>query len=130
MKPFSLEEYLKNPNREVVTRDGRKVTRFLCTDAKGPYPIVALVESYNGTTDNSLQYTKKGQYFIDGNSISDLFFASEKHEGWINIFRGKDSPFTGNIIFASKEEAEESGKHCCGFTKDLYMTSVKIEWEE
>ena len=23
MKPFSLEEYLKNPNRKVVTRDGK-----------------------------------------------------------------------------------------------------------
>ena len=61
---------------------------------------------------------------------NDLFFASEKHEGWINIFRGKDNPFTGNIIFASKEEAEESGRHCCGFTKDLYITSGKVEWEE
>lgn len=60
----------------------------------------------------------------------DLFFAPEKHEGWINIFRGKDNPFTGNIIFASKEEAEESGRHCCGFTKDLYIISGKVEWEE
>ena len=57
----------------------------------------------------------------------DLFFAPEKHEGWINIFRGKDNPFTGNIIFASKEEAEESGRHCCGF---IYITSGKVEWEE
>ena len=56
-----------------------------------------------------------------------LFFAPEKKEGWINIFRRKDNPFTGNIIFASKEEAEESGRHCCGF---IYITSGKVEWEE
>ena len=24
MKQFNLEEYLKNPNRKIVTRDGRK----------------------------------------------------------------------------------------------------------
>ena len=43
MKQFSLDEYLKNPKRKVVTRDGRNVTRLLCTDAEGDYPIVALV---------------------------------------------------------------------------------------
>ena len=130
MKQFNLEEYLKNPERKIVTRDGRKVTRFLCTDAKGPYPIVVLVENYDGTADNSLQYTKKGQYFIDGTSNSDLFFAPEKHGGWINIYFGKDGPISGNIIFNSKEEAEESSRHCNSFTKDLYITSIKIEWED
>ena len=129
MKPFNLEEYLKNPSRKVVTRDGRTVKRILCTDARGDYPIVTLVDC--GCHDNAISYTKDGRFNASGEtSVNDLFFASEKHEGWINIFRGKDSPFTGNIIFASKEEAEESGRHCCGFTKDLYMTSAKIEWEE
>ena len=131
MKPFNLEEYLANPSRKVVTRDGRKVTRFLCTDAKTDFPIIALVEATPGSTNECLRTFKKdGRWFGKEISDSDLFFAPEKHEGWINIFRGKDNPFTGNIIFASKEEAEESGRHCCGFTKDLYMTSAKIEWEE
>ena len=131
MKQFNLEEYLKNPSQKIVTRDGRKVKRILCTDAKGPYPIVVLVESYNGTTDNSLQYTKNGQYFIDATSNSDLFFASEKHEGWINIYTGiNDNSYPGNHIFKSKEEAEESGRRCIGFTKDLYITTIKIEWED
>ena len=31
MEKFNLEEYLKNPSRKVVTRDGRKV-RIICTD--------------------------------------------------------------------------------------------------
>ena len=42
MKPFNLEEYLKNPSRKVVTRDGRPV-RIICTDRKGATPIIALV---------------------------------------------------------------------------------------
>ena len=31
MKQFSLEEYLANPSKKVVTRDGRNV-RIICTD--------------------------------------------------------------------------------------------------
>ena len=130
MKPFNLEEYLANPNKELVTRDGRKVTRVLCTDAKGPYPIVALIERHDNAMDNAIQYTKDGRYLNNGTDEKDLFFASDKKVGWINIFRGKDGPLTGNTIFASKEDAEESKRHCCGFTKDLYLTSVKVEWEE
>ena len=126
MKPFNLEEYLKNPNREVVTRYGRKV-RIICTDFDNPdYPVIGEIKGHKWP----ISFTTNGEA-INGRQLScDLFFAPEKHEGWINIFRGKDSPFTGNIIFASEEEAEESGRHCCGFTKDLYMTSAKIEWEE
>lgn len=121
MKPFNLEEYLANPSRKMVTRDGRKVTRFLCTDAKGPYPIVALVESYDGTADNSLQYTKRGQYFIDGTSNSDLFFAPEKHEGWVNVYRDFDSLMCGSV-FATEEDAKCNAK--------IAIATIKIEWEE
>ena len=126
MKPFNLEEYLKDPSRKVVTRDGRKV-RIICTDFDNPdYPVVGEIKGYKWP----LSSATNGEAIKGRRLACDLFFASEKHEGWINIFRGKDNPFTGNIIFASKEEAEESGRHCCGFTKDLYITSGKIEWEE
>ena len=54
MKPFNLKEYLKNPSRKVVTRDGRKVTKVLCTNAKGRFPIVALVESFNGDNETAI----------------------------------------------------------------------------
>ena len=130
MKRFNLEEYLANPNKKMVTRDGREVERILCTDAKGPYPIVALVKLYDGITDRALMYTKEGMYLDGQTNGKDLFFKSEKHEGWINIFRGKDGPLTGNTVFASKEEAEESRWHGNSFTKDLYLESVKVEWEE
>lgn len=33
MRQFDLDEYLKNPNRKVVTRDGRSV-RIVCTDMR------------------------------------------------------------------------------------------------
>lgn len=40
MKQFNLDEYLANPSRKVVTRDGRNV-RIRCTDRKSEeQPIV------------------------------------------------------------------------------------------
>ena len=131
MKQFNLEEYLKNPSRKVVTGDGRNV-RIICTDAKisAFHSIIALVGESNGN-ETILTYTNEGRYYSRiPSKTNDLFFAPEKHEGWISIYQGKDGPITGNVVFTSKEEAEESKKHCCGFTKDLYITSVKIEWEE
>ena len=86
MKPFNLEEYLANPSKKVVRRDGRKVTRFLCTDAKGDYPIVALVEKFSGS-EMPISYTKEGENRIGAKSVGDLFFAPEKHEGWVNIYK-------------------------------------------
>ena len=83
MKPFSLDEYLKNPNKKMVTRDGRKVTRILCTDARGSYPIVALIEQYGSDID--FAFTKDGRYLTDEIDDKDLFFVTEKHEGWVNV---------------------------------------------
>ena len=125
MKPFDLKEYLANPNKKVVTRDGRNV-KIYCTNYYCQHPIIAQIEG----EERSHAFRETGHYNICGESTGDLFFAPEKHEGWINIFYGKDGPLTGNVIFASKEEAEESSRHCCGFTEGLYVTSGKIEWEE
>lgn len=126
MKQFNLEEYLKNPSKKVVTRDGRKVTRFLCTDAKGDYPIVALVEKFSGS-EMPISYTKEGEYRIGAKSDGDLFFVPEKHEGWVNIFVDAvgNPSITDLRIFTSKEDAEKEGKN-----KKWYIKTAKIEWEE
>ena len=124
MKAFSLEEYLKNPSKKVVTRECRMVKRFLCTDARGSYPIVALVDW--GSYDNALSYTKDGKFYNcdTETSVNDLFFAPENHEGWINVYkRGDDYRYTGEV-FSSKDMALMSVKGC-----DCVAT-IKIEWEE
>ena len=127
MKQFSLEEYLKNPNQKIVTRDGRAVTKILCTDAKGDHPIVALVESHDGTFENSFSYTNNGKIY-SRNMLSgcDLFFESEGHEGWINIYKYESGVIgISSHYFTSKKETEEEGKtHTCS------VTTIKIEWEE
>lgn len=122
MKQFNLDEYLASPTKRLITRDGRKVRRILCTDVRGMYPVAALVE-YCEDTDCAYTYTKDGRFHISGPCDEDLFFAPEKHEGWATIY-GK---FLTGEIFSTKEEAEESVKRCG--TKD-FVAIAKVEWEE
>ena len=127
MKKFNLDEYLKNPTKRVVTRDGRPV-KIICTNFKnlpGNYSIVAEIEG-SGCSES---FTQSGEYLIGNSSQNDLFFAQEKREGWIPIFRSKYGPYPGKI-FNSKEDAEESRRIYCCFTDDLYLATVKVEWEE
>ena len=124
MKRFSLEEYLEHPDRKVVTRDGRN-GRIICTDAKCEYPVIALIticdeddvyeiiESY--TTDGCCSYNQQ-------DSI-DLFFAPEKHEGWINVYKDGDHFYSSMDIFKTKDEAEALSCSSC-------IATVKVEWEE
>ena len=122
MKQFSLEEYLKKPSRKVVTREGRNVNRILCTDMKGDYPIVAVVESYNGNFQEVLTYTNDGAYYCcNETSKNDLFFAPEKHEGWVNVC--KSQMYRCGLIHNSEEEARRSREWDA-------IATVKIEWEE
>ena len=127
MKQFNLEEYLKNPSRKVVTRDGRNV-RILCTDAKGDYPIVTLIETLDGSIEFVNKFKKDGHFLDndDNNSNLDLFFAPEKHEGWINIYHSESGFYLRGNPYKSKEEAEEVAKA----NYKTFCTTVKIEWEE
>ena len=118
MKAFSLEEHIKNPNRKVVTRNGRSA-RIICTDAKGNYPIVALIEE--GGYDNALSYTKNGKLYVGETNDYDLFFATEKHEGWVNVYRDFDDVMCGSV-FATEEDAKCNAKTA--------IATIKIEWEE
>ena len=121
MKQFNLQEFQKNPSRKVVTRDGRPV-RILCTDAVGEYPIVAIVKNENKEIADN--FTKDGRLYKDSKDDRDLFFAPEKKEGYINLFKQTTGLNTG-FVFNTKEEAEKSAK-CI----PNYITTVKIEWEE
>ena len=125
MKQFNLEEYLKNPSRKVVTRNGRKVKRILCTDARGQYPIVALVEALDDGNESAFSYTKDGRFYPNEENIYDLFFAPEKHEGWINLYRGALDVIYAGCVYTSEKEAKEriDDPQC-------YVATVKIEWEE
>lgn len=122
MKQFDLQEYLKNPECKIVTYDGSDV-RVICTNRLDKdYPVVALVRKKNVETIES--YTKDGKYINNKIYNHDLFFAPEKKEGWINVYRGNGgyNTFVCNRIFATREEAQRE-------KRDIIAT-IKIEWEE
>ena len=125
MEQFSVEKYLANPSRKVVTRDGKNV-RILCTNRKLDSKEVVGLTMNNDGTEGLLSWNKQGKSLSLNDSSFDLFFAPEKHEGWINVYRNSDSGhvYTG-AAYDSKEDAEkrkESGEN--------YVTTIKIEWEE
>ena len=124
MKQFNLEEYLANP-RKVITRDGRNA-RIICTDAKNNYPIVALIETPNGKERQPCGYKEDGTYILGEHNPCDLFFAPEKHEGWLNIYRSKSGFYLRGNPYKSKEEAEKVAKA----NYKTFCATVKIEWEE
>ena len=130
MKQFSLEEYLKDPSRKVVTRDGRPV-RIVCTDRKGggDHPIVALYpasQKYLG--EIVCTFCANGEFTNGTESDYDLFFAPEKHEGWALLIKQISSGqiALGEAIYGTKEEAQRVYET----RPDCYSAIVKLEWEE
>ena len=125
MKQFNLAEYLKNPERKIVTRDGRKVKRILCVDAMGDYPIVALIKFKDEKEEYPLSYTVNGRYSLNYEKSVDLFFASEKYERWTNVYKESKEDIYFGDLYSSEKEAKDninSSANC--------VATVKIEWEE
>ena len=124
MKQFNLIEYLANPNRRVVTGDGRNV-RIICTDSKiRHYPIIALVEEPSGF-ENIFSYTEGGQMVsYEPSEKNDLFFAPAKYERWANLYKNESGGYDmGREVYFNKEQAEAMACRTC-------VATVKIEWEE
>ena len=126
MRPFNLDEYLKNPDRKVVTRNGRSA-RIICTDRKDECnrPILALVEYVKEKQETCHGYNPDGK-FEKIDSEYDLFFAPTKHEGWVNVYRSKNGyHYTNGSIYNTEEKAKERIND-----EENYIDTVKIEWEE
>ena len=122
MKQFNLQEYLANPSRQVVTRDGRPV-RIICTDsdAEGG-PIVAIVTK-DDTKKRVLLYFDNGTYFLVRESVDDLFFAPTIVKRWGIVYRKAERLFdTREEAEKWMEEADEGEKNFCSV--------CKVEWEE
>ena len=122
MKQFNLQEYLAHPERKVVTRDGRKA-RIVCTDFDNPdFPIVGEIQGNKWP----LSFATNGEAIKGRPLACDLFFAPEKHEGWININKWPDGVRdTDGIIYHTELDIPDippvGGKR---------VATIKIEWEE
>ena len=83
MKPFSLEEYLKNPSQKIVTRDGREA-EIVGVRATGDYPVIVSIYSTFFKDKISYRCTKEGKRYKSILSELDLFFALEEDDDIIN----------------------------------------------
>ena len=123
MEQFSLEKYLKNPSRKIVTREG-KSARIICTDAKfEKYQVLALITKKDGQ-ESLATFDTSGKSCSGCNSHLDLFFSPEKKEGWVNIYKSGFGWSLGTNIWQTEEEA----KKWVGAAD--YTVTAKIEWEE
>ena len=77
MQQFILEEYLKNPFRKIITRDGCEV-KILYTKANHEYSIIALITNEDGI-QFPRAFNKNGEYCHGTNSSSDLFFSEQEY---------------------------------------------------
>lgn len=122
MKPFNIKEHLEHPDWKVVTREGEPV-RILCTDLNdNNYPVVAVINKWHVD-----KFTADGIFQAGEETKYDLFFATKKREGWVNVFKGAsgNSCVGDSRIFKSEEDAEKEGKTC-----KTYIGTTKIQWEE
>ena len=125
MEQFSVEKYLENPNRKVVTRDGRSA-RIICTNRLDDnYPVLALVNDED--SERCYSYTTFGKLYTNQkiDCELDLLFAPEKKSGWINLYKINSIISPGPRAYDTKEEAEAAAGD-----KSYYISTIKIEWEE
>ena len=119
MKQFNLQEYLANPKRQVLTRDGRKV-RIVCTDFDNPdFPVVGEINGYKWP----LSFTINGEAIKGSQQCTDLFFAPTIVKRWGIVYRKSERLFdTREEAEKWMDEADEGEKKFCSV--------CKVEWEE
>ena len=123
MKQFNLEEYLKNPNRKIITREGKSV-RVICVDRfSDDYPIVTLIRNKDKEVIEC--YTKDGKFLENNIHNHDLLFAPVKKSGWINLYKMNSTISPGPRAYDTKEDAESAAGD-----NSYYISTIKIEWEE
>lgn len=57
--------------RPVKVKDGRKA-RIVCRDARGSYPVIALIEHYKSGFEEVQCYTLNGQKYVGRETDEDL----------------------------------------------------------
>lgn len=103
MERFSVEKYLANPERKVVT-SGRANVKILCTDRKSADDdrcVVGLVDY--GNREDIMYFDKNGRYDACYESGYDLFF-TDGEEGEMSEFEKALSDFARHTNTEVKDD--------------------------
>ena len=125
MEQFSLEKYLENTNRKVVTRRGNSV-RIICTDRKhgeDELPIVFLEEYING---EFLMTCRKDGRSDNYDTQYDPFFADEEEK--LTEFEDKLLAFALMFNANIEEEKIEYVKECAETLLDLARKELEANY--
>lgn len=105
----------------VRTRDGRPA-RIVCTDARGPYPIIALITWADGT-EKAMSFTAAGDFTESGRDTLDLLNISpEPRRLEVTVYLYVDE--WDNTLFAQVGAPDE------GRIGSARVTLVEGEWAE
>ena len=137
MKQFCLEEYLANPSRKVVTREGKEA-RILCTDRKvnisdpnDIYPIVALFNTAENCEIVSY-FTEDGRCLRGHEKPFDIFFADNPIPDFKPydrvLTRGHNGlPWKANLFSNFKKQGDNTIAVCL---KGDYLLNDIIPFDE
>jgi len=112
-----------DPKKPVQTRDGRPA-RIVCRDAKGSYPIVAMIE-IDGE-EQPKTYTADGKFDRFGGLPLDLINIPTKRTGWVNVY----PPYEGSMQIAFLSDAYRTREEADKDAAECRIACVQIEWEE
>ena len=125
MEQFTLEKYLADPTRRVVTRGGYNV-RIVCTDLqKNDCPIVGRIQYPSGIEEIDTFQTN-GRCSERYQSDSDLFFAPAEETRWVYLYRPRYD--TQKVFASAAYGTEESARKAMTLDEGFGLT--KITWEE
>ena len=89
-------------------------------------PVMALIKDFDNDSDeSSFSFTIDGKEAYDYDCNTDLFFASEKREVWINIYKYDGRFIVDERTRNTKEEALNNKD-----TTMNYVGTFKLEFEE
>lgn len=136
MKRFSIDEWLKDPKREVRTVDGRPV-RVLseCREKDGTRRLIGLLECVDEESGNV--YDDLRFFDADGTcwhkTEESIEFVPEKRSRWVFVYTTgeTDGKLFTSLPYETREEAEAVIKEINGEVMRLCVKAIsEITWEE
>ena len=118
-KKFDLAKAIANGGK-CRTIDGRSA-RIICTDARGNYPITALIADRNGD-EEPYCYSASGAFRWDDKQHEvDLINIPERHVRWVNFYSSLPTQM------ACDHESRETADRCASSDR---IACIRVEFEE
>ena len=119
-KTFDLDRY--NQGATLRTRGGYPA-RIVATDAKGKYPIVALVDV--GSEELALRYTKEGRVNAGNGIISNYDLVTEEKR-YINLFRRGKRFYVGRPHMSVEMAKDLDGYILAKYPGSVYVDTIEV----